>query len=76
MLDFARPEVRTTGWWARPLHSGLHLKDNSDSRILTLMSQGGFAYPKKGRDGAILFGLLRIAYYQATVPTSDGQFAF
>ncbi len=76
MLDFARPEMRTSGWWARPLRSGSHLKDNSDSRILTLMSQGGFAYPNKVRDGAILLGLLRIAYYQATVPTSDGQFAF
>jgi ubiquinone/menaquinone biosynthesis C-methylase UbiE len=76
ILDFARSEADAAGWWAHRLHSSSHLKDNSDSRILMLMSHGGFVYPKKIGDGAILFGCLRIAYYQASVPASDGQYAF
>lgn len=75
MLDFARPDAHAAGWWARLLHSSSHLQDNSDGRILTLMGQGGLVYSKKVRDGAIFFGRLRTAYYQASVPTSDGRFA-
>ncbi|MGH9356931.1 MAG: class I SAM-dependent methyltransferase [Terriglobia bacterium] len=73
MLDFARPEARAAGWWARLLHSSSHLNDNSQGRILTLMSQGGFVYSTKVRDGAIFFGRLHTAYYQASVPPLDGQ---
>jgi ubiquinone/menaquinone biosynthesis C-methylase UbiE len=76
LLDFARPEERPAGWCARLLYSSPRLKDNSDSRILTFLSQNGFASPKKIMDKAILLGLLHISYYQASVPTADGQIAF
>jgi ubiquinone/menaquinone biosynthesis C-methylase UbiE len=76
LVDFARPEEQAVGWWERLLYSRPHLKDNSASRILRLFSQAGFERPKKVRDGAILNGLFRIAYYQASVPTSNGEFAF
>jgi ubiquinone/menaquinone biosynthesis C-methylase UbiE len=74
MLDFAPGEAPADGWWARLLHSSQHLKDNSESRILTLMGQGGFVNSKSVRDRAVLFGLVRIAYYEGFVPTSDAQF--
>jgi hypothetical protein len=45
------------------------MKDNSEGRILTLMSQAGFVGSKKVKDGAVLFGLLQIAYYQASAPS-------
>lgn len=72
LLDFVRPEASEHGGWSHFLHSSHHLKDNSDSRILALMQQAGFASPKKVRDGALFFGLLRTAYYQAFAPASPG----
>jgi ubiquinone/menaquinone biosynthesis C-methylase UbiE len=42
-----------------------HGKDDSEDPMLTLMSQAGFAGAKKVREGAMLFGLLRMAYYHA-----------
>ncbi len=69
MLDFVRSESSADGLLARLLHSSDRLRDNSEDRILTLMSQAGFADPKKVGQGAMLFGLLRMNYYQASVPT-------
>jgi ubiquinone/menaquinone biosynthesis C-methylase UbiE len=42
------------------------MKDNSDERILDLMSQAGFINPVKVNEGNMLFGLLRTGYYQAS----------
>jgi hypothetical protein len=42
------------------------MKDNSDERILGLMRHTGFTNPEKVKEGRMLFGLLRIAYYQAS----------
>ncbi len=69
LLDFAGPEARAGGFLARWLHSTHQLRDNSENRMLTLMSQAGFADPKKVGQGAILFGRVRINYYQASVGT-------
>jgi ubiquinone/menaquinone biosynthesis C-methylase UbiE len=76
LLDFARPEERPAGWWTRLLYSSPHLKDNSHSRIITLLSQSGFGSSKKVMDSATLFGLFHISYYQASVPTADGQIPY
>lgn len=64
LLDFGGPESRQNGLLARLFHSNHTLKDNSDSRIIALMSQAGFANPKVVRRQAMLFG--KIAYYQAS----------
>lgn len=64
MLDFGGPEPGTAGV-ARVLHSNHRLEDNSTSRVLALMKQAGFSSTKKVRDGAMLFGHIRIAYYEA-----------
>ncbi|MGE5445531.1 MAG: class I SAM-dependent methyltransferase [Ignavibacteriales bacterium] len=73
MLDFGGPESSADGFLARLLNSSHHLRDNSEGRILTLMSQAGFADPKKAGQGAMLFGWLRINYYQASVSTSEAS---
>jgi ubiquinone/menaquinone biosynthesis C-methylase UbiE len=64
LLDFGGPESRQNGFLARLFHSSHTLKDNSDSRIIALMSQAGLANPKVVRRQAMPFG--KIAYYQAS----------
>ena len=58
-------------FWQRTIHSSHHLRDNSEERILALMSQARFASPKKVNQGTMLFGRVRMNYYQASVPTSE-----
>ena len=52
---------------ARLFHSDDRLKENSDAAILELMRSAGFTKVEKMKDGAMLFGLLRTAYYRASV---------
>jgi ubiquinone/menaquinone biosynthesis C-methylase UbiE len=52
----------------RHFHSSHRLKDNSEERILTFMNRAGFTSCKKIMNAAMLFGSLRIAYYQASAP--------
>ena len=68
MVDFGGPESSGDGPLARWLHSSHRLKDNSESRILTLMSEAEFADPKTVHHG-IMF-VWRIAYYSASVPAT------
>ncbi len=70
LLDFGGPEASPNGFLAHLLPSSQRLRDNAEGRIPSLMSQAGFADPKKVADGALLFGRMRIAYYQASVPAS------
>jgi len=53
------------GFFDRLFRSHAQMKDNSDERIRELMSHGGFKNPVKVKEGHMLFGLLRTAYYQA-----------
>ena len=63
MMDLSAPDHSHNGL-DQLLHSSHELKDNSDSRILALMKQAGFAESKKVSDGKMLFGLLRVGYFQ------------
>ncbi|MGC2195166.1 MAG: class I SAM-dependent methyltransferase [Terriglobales bacterium] len=65
ILDFEGPEDSDHAFLARLFHSGHRLKDNSESRVVALVSQAGLADPKKVGRRAMLFG--RIAYYRARV---------
>ena len=56
------------GFLARWLHSSHRLSDNSEDRILTLMTEAELGDPRTVRRGAML--LLPIAYFQASVPAS------
>jgi ubiquinone/menaquinone biosynthesis C-methylase UbiE len=64
MLDFEGPEEVTTGLLTRLHHSKHPLNDISESRVLSLMSQAGFANPKKIDRKRLLLG--HAAYYRAT----------
>lgn len=64
MLDFEGQEKGGAHALARLLHSSKRLKDNSESRVLSLMAQAGFANPIKVGRRAMPFG--HIAYYRAT----------
>lgn len=65
LLDMERPEAEARGWWAGMLRSNPHLKDNSPGTVLKMMADAGFVGANRVASGAILFGLLRNAYYQA-----------
>jgi ubiquinone/menaquinone biosynthesis C-methylase UbiE len=65
LLDFAGGEDGSHGHWGRLVNSHARLKDNSQERILQLMSRAGFVNAAKVKEGSMLFGLLRTAYYKA-----------
>ena len=64
LLDFTPPDSNRHGLLVRFFHSNERLKDNSEERILSLMNQAGFVSCEKVREGTMVFGILRIAYYQ------------
>jgi hypothetical protein len=63
MLDFEGPESDSNGVLAHLLHSSQRLKENSESRVLSIMKESGFADPRKVERQAMLFG--HIAYFCA-----------
>jgi ubiquinone/menaquinone biosynthesis C-methylase UbiE len=65
MLDFEGSEDGGHGFLAHFLHGRAGLRDNSESRVLSLMKQAGFADAKKVGRRAMLFA--RTAYYRAGV---------
>jgi len=65
MLHFARPQTNDDRPLARYFRSSHRLEDNSEERILTLMSRAGFVSCEKVTEGAMFFALLRIASYRA-----------
>ena len=71
LLDFGGPESNRDSFLVRLLHFSHRLKDNFGGRILTLMSQTGLADPKESSARTTLLG--PIAYYQASVPFSQGS---
>jgi ubiquinone/menaquinone biosynthesis C-methylase UbiE len=64
MLDFEGPKDGAHGFLAHLLHSSDRLEDNSESRVVSLMTQAGLADPKEVGHRAMPFG--HIAYYRAT----------
>jgi ubiquinone/menaquinone biosynthesis C-methylase UbiE len=70
MLDFRTPEDHADGFLSRRILSSQHLKDNSEGRILALLGDAGFVDWKKVEERRLLFGLLPIAYYRASVSGS------
>jgi ubiquinone/menaquinone biosynthesis C-methylase UbiE len=63
MLDLEKPESNVSTLLGRLFHSNHVLKDNSENRILTLMTEAGFVNAKTVSRRNLLIG--RIAYYQA-----------
>jgi ubiquinone/menaquinone biosynthesis C-methylase UbiE len=65
MLDFEGPDDAKHGRLAHLLHSSERLKENSESRVVSLMVQAGFANPQKVDRRAMLLG--HVAYFRAGV---------
>jgi len=66
LLDFV-PKDGSHGFIDRFLHSHARLKDNTQERILELMGRAGFSESKQMKEESKLFGLMRAAYYKASV---------
>ena len=66
LLDFTAGHPGSNGLWRRLINAHAQLKDNSDERILQLMSRAGFTQVEKVKAGSMFFGLLPTAYYKAT----------
>jgi ubiquinone/menaquinone biosynthesis C-methylase UbiE len=71
LLDFGGPESSPKSFVARLLHFRHRLQDNCGGRILTVLSQAGFAEAKEVSHGSTLLG--PIAYYQASVSAADAN---
>lgn len=69
LLDFGGSEPSPKSFVARLLHFRHRLEGNFGGRILTLMSEAGFAEVKEVSHGSTLLG--PITYYQASVAASD-----
>src|SRR5260370_36590620 len=68
LLDF---DVSASGSSHGPfslIHSSKRLRDNSESRILSLMGQAGLSDPKKIAVRPLLFGFGHAGYYRASAP--------
>jgi ubiquinone/menaquinone biosynthesis C-methylase UbiE len=63
MLDFEGPEKSAHRFLSHFVHSSERLKDNSETRVLSFMTEAGFADAKKVSCRSMLFG--NIAYYRA-----------
>jgi ubiquinone/menaquinone biosynthesis C-methylase UbiE len=66
LLDFDAPESGGHGIVGRLIHSHHRLQDNSERRIVDLMTAAGFLSARKTASSKRLFG--RIAFYQASAP--------
>jgi ubiquinone/menaquinone biosynthesis C-methylase UbiE len=64
LLDFGGSRLADEGYLARWCHAHHRLEDNFGGRILTLLSQAGFAGSKEIDHGRLFFA--RIAYYRAS----------
>jgi ubiquinone/menaquinone biosynthesis C-methylase UbiE len=65
LLDFVANRA-ADGFLERWFQSHARMKDNSDATILELMTRAGLTNAAKVKDGSMLFGLLRTAYYRAS----------
>jgi len=72
LLDF---DVSPSGSSHGPfslIHSSKRLRDNSESRILSLMGQAGFSDRKRIAVQPLLFGFGRAGYYQGSARNESG----
>jgi len=65
LLDFVLDNA-PHGFFDRLFQAHARMKDNRDASILELMSHVGLTNAAKLKEGSMLFGLLRTAYYQAS----------
>lgn len=70
LLDFDVPEHGAHHGFQRMFHSHARLSDNSEERILGLITAAGFKDAVKLGARSLIFGLARAGYYRAVTPES------
>ncbi len=65
LVDFTVADA-SHAFFDRLFRSHAQMKDNSDERILELLSGTGFTNPLKVKEANMLLGLLHGAFYQAS----------
>jgi ubiquinone/menaquinone biosynthesis C-methylase UbiE len=74
LLDFEVSQSSASGHGPFSLiHSSKRLRDNTESRILTLMGQAGFSDRKKIAVQPLLFGLGYAGCYRASTPNGEAE---
>jgi ubiquinone/menaquinone biosynthesis C-methylase UbiE len=68
LLDFDVPEHGVHHGFQRMFHSHARLKDNSEHRILELMTAAGFRDATRVGARPVIFGMARAGYYRAAAP--------
>jgi Methylase involved in ubiquinone/menaquinone biosynthesis len=68
LLDFEAAEDGKHRALSHLLQSHAHLKDNSEGRIVEMLTQAGFADVHKSGERPVFFGLARVGYYQSSLP--------
>jgi ubiquinone/menaquinone biosynthesis C-methylase UbiE len=69
LLDFEVQESGSGHTHWQLFHSHKRLKDNSENRMLALLSEAGFADANKAATRSAIFGLARMGYYEAVAPS-------
>jgi ubiquinone/menaquinone biosynthesis C-methylase UbiE len=67
LMDFETSHTESGHGLFRMFHSSERLRDNSESRILTVMRNAGFAESRKAAALAVLFGFGRAGLYVSSV---------
>lgn len=65
LLDFTSGGAGSHGHLFRLVHGSERLKDNSNARLMELMRRAGLKDVENVKEGKMLFGLLRTAYFRA-----------
>ncbi|HEU4510680.1 MAG TPA: class I SAM-dependent methyltransferase [Pyrinomonadaceae bacterium] len=66
LFDFVADHA-PRGFFERLIHSHAHLQDNSTEQILAELNHAGFTNASRVKQDNMFFGLLRTAYYRATL---------
>lgn len=64
LLDFTA-DHGSHGYLNRLVHSHAQLRDNTDERLIQMMSHAGLTNAAKVKEDSLLFGLMHFAYYRA-----------
>ena len=67
LLDFGGPEAGAKGYFARLFHTTHRLKDNNEDRVIELIDKAGFGARSTVKHKSMLFGLMGISFYGASV---------
>lgn len=72
LLDFSSSQARQPEFLSRLFHSHHRLEENSEEKILGFLRDAGLVQANIFRRRTLLFGLARLAYFQASAGQASG----